>query len=107
MAESRIEALLQDTREALFAGDLTRLGELAAETEQALADGLPADASLAGRLRALAERNSPLLAAAIRGVKAAQRRAAEVAGHGNFVTYDSRGNRDVLGYAPPAPARRA
>lgn len=102
-----LETLMGETRDALLAGDIERLGALAAETEQALAEGAPADAAAAGRLIRLAERNQPLLAAAIRGVKAAQRRAVEVAGHGTFVTYDSRGKRDVLGHAPGAPTRRA
>ncbi|MCB6177957.1 hypothetical protein LHP98_07410 [Rhodobacter sp. Har01] len=107
MPDSHLESLLLGTRDALLSGDLSRLGALSEETEQALAAGVPPDAAEAERLRALAERNRPLLAAAIRGVKAAQRRAAEVAGHGSFVTYDARGNRDILGRAPAAPVRRA
>ncbi|PTE16648.1 hypothetical protein [Pseudogemmobacter blasticus] len=106
MTGTPLETLLEDTRKALFAGDLARLAALAGETEQALFAGIAADAATAPRLRQLAEANRPLLAAAIRGVKSAQRRASEVAGHGRFSTYDSRGQRGVIGPAPTAPACR-
>ena len=42
MTESPLELLLDETRDALLAGDLARLGALADRTEQALAASSPA-----------------------------------------------------------------
>lgn len=107
MTESRLESLLDETRDALLAGDLSRLGALADRTEQALAASSPAGLAEPGRLRDLSRRNEALLAAAIRGVKAARRRAVEVAGHGRFATYDAQGKRADMGAPAAALVRRA
>jgi len=104
--DSPLESLLERTGQALLAGDLEELEVLAVETEAALAEGLPADPDQLLRLKDMSGRTSTLLKAAMRGVKAAQRRAAEVAGHGRFATYDARGQKDVLGRAAEGEARR-
>ena len=104
--ESQLESLLERTGQALLVGDLEGLEVLAAETQAALAEGLPSDPDQLLRLKEASRRTSTLLKAAIRGVKAAQRRAAEVAGHGRFATYDARGQKDVLGRNPDGAPRR-
>lgn len=105
-SDSNLEALLVQTGQALLAGDLDQLDSLAQETEAELAKGLPDDPQVLLRLKEVSQRTAALLAAAKRGVKAAQRRAAEVAGHGRFATYDARGQKDILGHAPDGEARR-
>ena len=104
--DSPLGSLLDQTGEALLKGDMESLEALAAETQAALAEGLPTDPDELLRLKELSARTSTLLKAAMRGVKAAQRRAAEVAGHGRFATYDARGQKDVLGRSPEGEARR-
>lgn len=105
-AEPSLELLLEQTGAALLAGDLAELETLGRQTETALEDGIAPDLAAAERLRSLADRNGTLLTAALRGIKAAQRRAAEIAGHGRFATYNAQGHKDVLGSTPDIQARR-
>ena len=97
-----LEVILDDSRAALLAGDMARLADLAA----ALADASPpAEPAALRRLRRKAERNAQLLAAALKGIRAAQRRLQDLTGQGRSSTYDAQGQRAEIGTAPP-PARR-
>lgn len=99
---SDLERLLDQTREALLAGDLLRLAQIAGEVAGA---DPPTDPQVAERSRALAEQNLALLGAALKGVQAARRRAGELAEPARFSTYDAQGRRDALGGGPMASKR--
>ena len=101
-----MEAGLDEMRSALLAGDMARLAAVSARI--VAEDTLPGlTPPVAARLRVKAEANARLLAAALKGLKAAQRRAAELAGAGQFSTYDASGQR-CRPEAPTAfPLRRA
>lgn len=88
--------LLDSLHAALIAGKFDQLAAL----EQAIRDAcarLPRDPALAATLRAKAQRNDRLLAASLRGLRAARRRIAELqaldAGH---ATYDPGGRKQHL-----------
>jgi hypothetical protein len=106
MPDDRLEGLLADLGRAARAGDLAVLAAMPDRIEAALSRGLPQDTAGVGRIRDLALRNAALLDAALRGVRAARRRAADVQSAGRLSTYDARGRRDILGPAA-APPRRA
>ncbi len=97
-----LEALLDTAREALLDGDILKLAALAGELEAAT---LPRDPAALHRSRAKAGRNAALLAAALKGLRAARRRAEELAQPDRFSTYDARGRRGALA-ASTAPAGR-
>lgn len=101
-----LHGLLADTRTALLAGDLAALSAMAERTEAAIAT-LPASRAELVELQAGAARNAALLAAGLRGVRAARRRLAEIAGYGRFSTYDAQGRLGLVGGAPAKPMRRA
>jgi hypothetical protein len=89
-----IPALMEDVHDTVLRGDFAALPQLVARMEIA-----EATLHLAGRedllrIRRLAERNTRTLTATRRGIKAAQRRVAEVlsAARG-LVTYDRQGQR--------------
>jgi hypothetical protein len=87
--------LLDRIHSAILIADFAQLEQLtpALETSMAGAQTLR-DAALLAQIRAKAERNAACLMAAGRGVRAAQRRIAEIrdAAQG-FSTYDGRGQR--------------
>jgi hypothetical protein len=94
--QTTLETLLDQTRDAVLAGDLLVLAALAPQVA-AMADALPRlDAVAAERLRGKAERNAQLLLAATRGVRAAQGRLQEIAAGPTLTTYDARGQRAAI-----------
>lgn len=100
-----LECLLDDTHQALVAGDLARL---AAVAQLAGADltAAPADRATAARLRQKAQQNARLLQAALRGLQAARHRLAEIAAGPGLSTYDARGRKLSLPRAQPTQPRR-
>ncbi|MBA3910425.1 MAG: hypothetical protein C0524_11205 [Rhodobacter sp.] len=91
-----LEDLLDQTRDAVVAGNLTALAMLAPKVE-ALADTLPPlDRQTTERLRHKADRNAVLLQAAGRGVRSAQARLVEIANGPTLTTYDAKGRREVI-----------
>ena len=86
--------LMHNLRQALLSGDLAALARL----EQALTaihSTAPADPDESAELRRLAEGNQSLLRAAGRGLRATQRRLAEIArAEQGLATYDPRGRTD-------------
>lgn len=100
----RLEALLDRAADALIAGNLPELARLAPEIESVAVRAN--DRSEAERLRAKAERNARLLDAAMRGVKAARHRVAEITRGPTLSTYDARGQRAVIAPMSGLPARR-
>ncbi len=91
-----LENLMDQTRDAVLAGDLATLADLAPRMA-ALAEDLPRlDAATAGRLIRLAQRNAQLLQAATRGVRAAQVRLSEITNGPTLTTYDARGQKAAL-----------
>jgi hypothetical protein len=98
-----LETLLDETRDALLAGDLLRLAALTAQLDQAAPAADPAPLA---RSRRKAARNAALLEAALKGIRAARRRATELAQPGRFSTYDATGRRGALGTDPCPPALR-
>lgn len=90
-----LERLLDDMRAAILAGDLAALAPLGEAAEQMLRDPPHPTGQEAARLRAKAEQNMACLEAAGRGVRAAQRRIAEVraAASGRLATYDAQGHK--------------
>lgn len=101
-----LDDLLDQTRDALIAGNLAALADLAPKVE-ALAECLPQiDRQSADRLRRKADRNAKLLLAATRGVRSAQQRLSEIAAGTSLVTYDVRGRRETLSASPVQVPRR-
>lgn len=91
-----LEDLLDQTRDALLAGDISALARLGPLVE-AQADTPPhLDAEAASRLRHKAERNARLLQAAGRGLRAARDRLADIAAGPTLTTYDARGRKAAL-----------
>ncbi|MEZ5796994.1 MAG: hypothetical protein R3D63_05635 [Paracoccaceae bacterium] len=103
-----LETFLLATGAALKAGDLPLLADLADRVEAALAEGTAAggDPRQAARVLQAARENERLLLAAMKGVRAARARAAQLTDRGRFSTYDAGGRRDLLGMPPTGPARR-
>jgi NADPH-dependent ferric siderophore reductase len=105
---AEVEALLDRVHAALMAGDLSALPACVAMLET-LGDPpfgtVGADALQ--RLRAKADRNARCLEAAGRGLRAAQRRLAEIRGAGRALnTYDGTGQRQAIAPAAPQVMRR-
>ena len=92
----QLELLLDQTRDALIAGNFAVLAQLSAQVE-ALADAFPrVDRPTADRLRSKADRNARLLQAATRGIKAARQRLSDIGTASTLSTYDARGRREVI-----------
>lgn len=104
----RLDHTMDALRAALLSGDLLALAPLEAiltAESRSLAAETPAD-SLA-RLRGKAAQNEVLLAAALRGLRSAQRRMAEIEAIQNgFSTYDHQGLRQAHSTAMGDLARR-
>lgn len=93
------DLVLDAMHRALIAADFTALGQLTPALETALNLAQSSrDAALLHRLQQKAERNAACLLAAGRGVRAAQRRVAELRDANiGFATYDGRGKRSQHG----------
>ena len=98
-AIERLEVVVFETAKAIRVGDLAAMADLAERTESALADLDPqTDAKRLKALRDLAGRNALGLEAAVKGVRAARRRLAEVTSARDGVqTYDNAGNTQKIG----------
>ena len=84
----QLEQLLDNVAAAILAGDMARLAELS-ELADAASEGFALqDQAQARRIRKKAECNARLLAAAVKGVRAARRRAVELTEAGRFSTRD-------------------
>ncbi len=93
---TQLEAVLDQTRDALIAGDFADLSKLAGKVE-AMAVALPQlDRPTADRLRQKADRNARLLQAAQRGIRAARQRINEINAGPSLSTYDMHGRRAVI-----------
>ncbi len=98
-----IEDLLDQAAQALVAGNLDELATLTPQIESA---GLPQDRASVERLQAKALRNTRLLEAATRGVKAARLRVAEITRGPTLTTYDARGHKAQITPQGVTQARR-
>jgi hypothetical protein len=100
-----LDDLLDLTADALRRGDLAALPDLT-QAILAQADTPPRDQATADRLRAKADRNTRLLQAAGRGVRAARTRLGDITTGPVLTTYDAHGRRESLAASDPIPARR-
>lgn len=107
-AEASLAGLLDAMHAALRRGDLAALAALTPALETRLAaDGVPRDAVLLSALRRKLERNRACLEAAGRGLRAARRRLAEIAGAaGGLLTYGAQGQITRIAAADSRLARR-
>lgn len=97
--QTTLETLLDQTRDAVLAGDFSTLSELAPQIA-AQADSPPhMDLATAGKLQQKAERNAQLLLAATRGIRAAQGRLGEITAGPTLTTYDARGQKAAISLA--------
>jgi hypothetical protein len=94
--ETEADSLLDRTYTALLSGDLAALGPLAGAMER-LPSLQGTDRTTTERLRRKADRNSRMLQAAARGVRAARGRLAEIAAQPTLTTYDAKGRRESVG----------
>ncbi|NUB44913.1 hypothetical protein GEU84_010995 [Fertoebacter nigrum] len=106
-----LDDLLDRMLGCILLSDLAALSPLAAEAETLLARvTTPADIVAVHRLRAKAEHNARCLAATARGLRAAQRRLAEIRalreGRTRLVTYDGQGRRAETALSPASLTRR-
>ena len=91
-----LEEILDQTRDALLAGDLAALSGLD-DRLAAAAEALPAlGLDTARRLQRKADRNARLLQAAGRGLRAARDRMAEIMTGPGLATYDAQGRKALL-----------
>jgi hypothetical protein len=87
-----LDTALQGMQAALRKGNYSDLPDIVAVIEEQVAQMAPMPEAEALELQALATRNSALLRAALRGMRAAQRRVAEIASAASGLqTYDSLG----------------
>lgn len=101
-----LETVLDESAVALKSGNLRRLNDLADQADVAIVGtGRPNEISVE-RLRDKAQRNATLIAAAIKGVKAARQRAKDLSATGQFSTYDATGQRNQVGLALLPASRR-
>ena len=100
-----LDDLLDQTHQALLAGDLSRLGTLAPQVDSA-ATPVATDSGTAQRLRRKAERNARLLQAALRGLRAARGQMDAVAGGADVTTYDAQGRKSTLARVRPLRTKR-
>lgn len=95
--ETELEAALDQTYDALLAGDIVALQNLGVALDRIddVLIGIRRDA--AERLRRKAQRNGRLLLAAERGLRAAQSRLGEIFSAPTLTTYDARGRKESVG----------
>jgi hypothetical protein len=88
---------LSETRGALLSGNIKKLVTLTERTERALEQGKRLAEQDLIMLRAAAEENRRLLDAALKGIRAAKRRASDLTEVGRFSTYEEGGKRNQPG----------
>ena len=103
-----LEAALDDLYQRVLAADFRALPEIAVKTEQLLQRlDLVRDKNVVERLRTKAQRNGLCLQAAARGMRAAQRRLAEMSStDAGLATYTSKGARAQVGLGAGILAQR-
>lgn len=103
-----LEAALDAMYHSVLAADFEFLSKIAEETERLLGRlDVLRDKAIAGRLREKANRNGHCLQAAARGLRAAQRRLAEMANaEAGLATYTRQGARAQVGTGPGTLAQR-
>ena len=101
-----LEVILDESVIALKAGNLFRLGDLSDMADVAISGDGGIDRRSAERLHDKAQHNAALIAAAIKGVKVARQRAKELSAGGQFLTYDSKGQRNQVGLSSLPASRR-
>ena len=103
-----LERALDTVYRLVLTADMATLGDLEQETESLVRNLDPLrDLSTAERLRAKAGRNAACLQAALRGLRSAQRRMAEVDGPAaRHSTYDRKGLRAEVGPGTGTLAQR-
>ena len=111
MADDTVEALeraLERVRAAAVGGDLAALAGMAEELSGRLAAlGPVRDPVVLARIQRLARRNEACLDAAMRGLRAARRRLADIGSAGSGLqTYDGTGTTRRLGAPDGALVRR-
>jgi hypothetical protein len=100
-----LDSLLDSAAEALLSGDFAELARVTPQIDAASID--LKDHHAAKRLDAKAKRNARLLEAAMRGVKAARLRMAEVHAGPTLTTYNMRGQKALIPALTTEPIRRA
>lgn len=103
-----LEAALDRLHRCILIADFTELPKIVMETERLTAQlGVAVDKRMADRLRYKANRNALCLQAAARGLRAAQRRLAEViCANSQLSTYTNQGQRSEVGTGPGVMAKR-
>lgn len=92
-----LEWSLQGMQAALQDGNYSALPQIVAVIEEQVTQMGPIDQAAALEIQALATRNAALLRAALRGMRAAQRRLAEIASAASGLqTYDNLGKPHLL-----------
>lgn len=87
---TRIEDNLADIADALRHGDFEKISTLSARLETI---SFPLDPSTLRQVARLARDNARMLAATVRGLRAAQRRIAALRAAGTLTTYDNAGHK--------------
>lgn len=101
-----LTACLAEIRTALLAGRIDQLTDLSARIERALEQRPRLRESSLSSLRSAAEGNRHLLDAALKGVRAAKRRAHDLTEEGRFSTYEQGGKRSQPGLLNSGPSIR-
>ncbi len=99
-------AVLADSRAALLAGNLAELARQSGSLERGVETAMPGTLDDARLIKQMAEENSLLLAAALKGVRAARQRLRDLSEQGRFSTYQSNGQRCQPGITSQTPSRR-
>ncbi|MDP1669190.1 hypothetical protein [Phaeovulum sp.] len=103
-----LERLFDVERHAICSGTFTALGQLAETKEQLITALADAPAEALNRLRTRAQTNQRLLAAAQKGVRAAQARLAMITRASRSLnSYDARGKACTVASGGPNVERRA
>lgn len=106
---TQLQALLEEERMDLIAGNLDRLEEFTSRKE-ALANAFLSEGgtNLTPELKEMCARNQELIAAALKGAKAATKRLAELrAVQSRLSTYDQAGQKQTVSSAPSALEKKA
>lgn len=106
---TQLHALLEEERAELIAGNLDRLGALTAEKNRLAAAILNGQsAALTPELKDLCARNQELVAAALKGARAATKRLTELrAVQSRLSTYDQSGQKQTVSATPSALEKKA
>lgn len=101
-----LDDLLDRAHRALLTGDLASLAALGPQVEALAGSPGRLDRAQAEVIRHKALRNAQLLQAAMRGLRAAQTRFADITAGPSLSIYDARGQRAALPAHPPTLGRR-